>query len=352
MNALEMHIDTNLKAQKIASNAFRNLDPSELDWLLNNEVDRFIKDRIKKDNDSLGFDATQVDVDALRAIITNDYPLPIYKKSLSDTSVFADLPGDYSFLIDDSSRVVRSCEPAYSVANKFNNTTLYIYAFPLNQSTLTTGPFYVNFILTLNGAAIYTETAGPGLATKEELFTYRDKIMNELYKLSTQDVSYYWEQFGNVYKKNTIIAVATTDQTGSNTISLDGVAHTAVETTQLLLRPTTVGVYKEIGNRLIRGQSRSVVLNSAFGKTRFSSPVSGLDQYSLRVYHDKRFIVNSVVISYIRKPRKISLSLDQSCELAPEFHPLIVDRTVLAIKELTDNPDWQIKLQDMMLNKG
>lgn len=352
MNALEMHIDINLTLQKIASNIYRNLDPAEIDWLLNREVDRFIKDRIRPDKDSLGFDATEIDLDALRGVITNDAILQVYKKDVTDTSVFADFPGDYSFLIDDASRLVRSCDHNFASANKFSATTLYLYYFSLDQSTLENGPFYVNANVTLGGNSVYNEEDGPGLATAEELFTYRDRIMYNLYQLSNGAISFYWEQYGNLYKKNTIIAVATTAQSGSSSITIDGTTVNATAVTQTPLQPVITTLYQQVANRLIRGQSRSNVLGSAFAGTRPTTPVSGIDQYSLRVYHDKRFIVNSVLVSYVRKPRKISLSLDQSCELAAEFHSEIVDRTVLAIKEITGNPDWQVKLQDMMMNKA
>jgi hypothetical protein len=82
MNALEMHIDVDLEAQKIASSSFRKFTDAEIDWLLNREVERFIKDRIKQDQDSLGFEASEVDLDAIRTLVVNDQVLSVRKKPL------------------------------------------------------------------------------------------------------------------------------------------------------------------------------------------------------------------------------------------------------------------------------
>lgn len=355
MNALEMHIDVNLLSQKIASNVNRKFDPAEIDWILNREVGRFIKDRIKTDKDSLGFEATEIDMDAIRTLVVNDITLPLRKKAVNDRSVFAWLPGDYSYLIDDYSQVISSCDRAdYVAANIFSVVDEYIYSYPVVQSSLDLGPFYSNLLIVLDNEAILEIDNGPGLPTKEELFTFIDKIMNDLWSLEDGSLTWYWERYGDFYQQGCILAVTTQEKLGSNTIIIDGTDTDAIETFKPYLTApviTSSSIKDPVPNRIIKGQARSQVLNSTFAGSRASSPISTLDGNLHRVYHDKRFIVNSLMISYVRKPRKISLSLSSDCDLPEEFHSQIVDRAVLFIKELTNNPDWQVKLQDMMLNK-
>jgi hypothetical protein len=48
----------------------------------------------------------------------------------------------------------------------------------------------------------------------------------------------------------------------------------------------------------------------------------------LKVYSHPSYIVNKASITYVRKPARISLSLQRNCELAPEFHQQIVDRAI------------------------
>lgn len=357
MNALEMHIDTDITTQKISSNLFRRFDPAQIDWLLNREVERFIKDRIKEDKDSLGFEASEVDLDAIRTLVVNDQVLLVRKKNPTDRTVFGWLPGDYSYLIDDFSIVLQSCHQAeYKAATTFSTTDEYIYAFPLKASSLSSGPFYVNSNITLNAGTIISQSSGPGLPTSEELFTYRYYLLNQLWSLPGGNITWFWERYGTLYKQGCILAVTNTQQTGANTITIDGVTTNATETIQAyvsapIVMPHDIDDQEPTPNRLIKGSARSNVLKSAFARSRASSIVSSVDGNLLRAYHDTKFIVNSLIISYIRKPRKISLSLGQDCDLPEEFHSQIVDRTGVTIKELTMNPDWQIALQSMMMNK-
>lgn len=357
MNVQEMHIDVDIMTQKISSNLFRKFDPAEIDWLLNREVERFIKDRIKEDKDSLGFEATEVDLDAIRTLVVNDQVLSVRKINPTDRTVFAWLPGDYSYLVDDFSIILQRCHwSEYQAATNFTTTDEYIYTFPLNPSVLTEGPYYVNSNITLNSGTIISQSSGPGLLTPDELFTYRNYLMNQLWSLNSGNVTWFWERYGTFYKQNCIIAVSNAAQTGTNSITIDGVVINATQTIQPyvsapIVMPANIDDQEPTPNRLIKGSARSNVLKSVFAKSRASSVVSSVDGNLLRAYHDTKFIVNSLIISYIRKPRKISLSLAQDCDLPEEFHSQIVDRLSVTVKELTMNPDWQIALQSMMMNK-
>lgn len=360
MNALEMHIDVDLEAQKIGSSALRKFTDDEIDWLLNREVDRFIKDRIKKDQDSLGFEATEVDLDSIRTLIVNDQVLPVRKQAVTDRTVFAWLPGDYSYLVDDFSIVLQACNnKEYRQGMNFTTSNEYLYVYPINATTLSgAGPFYQSYILKVNGTAVLSAATMPGTTTPDELFTFVDNLMNQLWSLDNGNVTYYWERYGKYYKRGCLIVVSGTRYTLENSISIDGSAPSnATEVIQSyiaapLIIPADIDERDPVPNRLIKGSARSQVLKSAFAKSRASSPVSSVDGNLLRAYHDTSFIVNSLIISYIRKPRKISLALNTDCDLPEEFHSQIVDRTVTSMKRLTMNPDWQAALQDMMLNKG
>lgn len=359
MNVQEMHIDVNLVTQKIASNIFRKFDPSEIDWLLNREVERYIKDRIKRDQDSMGFEATEVDLDAIRTLVVNDLVLAVRKQATTDRTVFAWLPGDYSYMVDDYSVVLQACNKTeYFNGINFAATLEYVYAFPLKVSTASfPGPFYSDYNITYAGDTILEQVSGPGLSTPDELFTFRDVLMSKLWRVDNGNTTWYWERYGNVYKQNCILAVSINDFSAfTNSITIDGSPQDAVQTVQSyfsvpVITPAKVADREPVPNRLIKGSSRSNVLKSAFAKSRASSPVSSVDGNLLRAYHDTKFIVNNLIISYIRKPAKISLALGVDCDLPEEFHSQIVDRTQVTIKELTANPDWQMALQSMMLNK-
>ena len=53
-----------------------------------------------------------------------------------------------------------------------------------------------------------------------------------------------------------------------------------------------------------------------------------------------------MLIDYVRKPRQISLALNQGCELAGTAPRLIVDATIEYLKLVIENPSYQAVLQD------
>ncbi len=357
MNVQEQHIDIDLAAQKINSNYYRQLTESEVDWLLNKHVGRFIKDRIKQDTDSLGFDATEVDMDALRTLVVLDRELATFH--IEDDATRAELPGDYSFLIDDFSNTIDKCDATnYKRATNFADGTVYIYKFPLVQSTGST-PFYKNISFKLNNVTIFNSANLPGLDTTDELFTVRDYILGQLSNyvrtklLDTPafNIDFYWERYASYYSPNSFLAVTTTQQTSTNTITIDGTVTVATENTITRNFVPVVNAGKLCANRLVRGHFRSNLRSSAFARTTSNSPISALTGNQLKIYHDGKYIISKLKISYIRKPAKISLFLNQNCDLAEDFHQEINDRVILDIKELIMSPDWEIKLRDMMSNK-
>ena len=110
MNVQEMHIEVNMSSQKIRSNYYRKFKDSEVDWLLNKHTDRFIRDRIKQDTDSLGFDSTEVDMDALRTLEVLDRELATLM--IEDYATHAEVPGNYAYMIDDFSFTIDQCYKA------------------------------------------------------------------------------------------------------------------------------------------------------------------------------------------------------------------------------------------------
>jgi len=62
---------------------------------------------------------------------------------------------------------------------------------------------------------------------------------------------------------------------------------------------------------------------------------------SIDIYTNDIFIIDSVKITYIRKPKEISLSLGVNCELPEHTHQEIVAMTVASILEAISDPRYQ-----------
>ena len=98
---------------------------------------------------------------------------------------------------------------------------------------------------------------------------------------------------------------------------------------------------QKIANRLESSENVQNLLGTSFYTTSVHSPISELSGNLLYIYYDNSFTVNSCEITYIRKPRILSLFLGSDCELAPEFHPTICDMATEYIKGRLENAQGQ-----------
>jgi hypothetical protein len=88
-----------------------------------------------------------------------------------------------------------------------------------------------------------------------------------------------------------------------------------------------------------------------FNKASHRSPIACMTTDEVRILQDsKRYILKGSRMDYIRQPNKISLPLNQSCELAEHTHQEIVDQAVQYILELIESPRFQTKAAENRLN--
>lgn len=342
-----MHIEVNQSLQKIAANRTRKLFPEEIDWLLNKNVERFIHSRVKPKKDgSGGYEIDQIDVDAIRTLMKVRVPVTTFKQD--SKRVAAILPGDYSYLIADRSEVKHGCD----VTPTTGVVTEKLVILPVKKSALASGPFYMSANITLNSAlefsiATYATARGgtyTGYGSKEEIY---EVVYAALDYLREKGYRVYWEYYGNKYYPRSIVVVSSTDITGS--ISIDGVTTAGTLAINSMIVADSTAVSTEVDNRLTASWKISTISDTPFFKTSPLSPLSELENNFLSVYVDTSFIVSKVLISYVRKPRRISIGLGADCNLAPEFHPTICDLTVEYIKGMFNDPNWEVKLKDNMI---
>lgn len=350
MNIQQMHIEVNLSTQKIASNVKRKFIPEEIDWILNKMIGRFVKNKIKPDEQTRqgGFQSDAIDLNALRTLLVLNKTLGVYK-SHSHSVLSAELPGDYSYLVSDTSGLVRSCDGSYTAASTFRSVNEYLYLLKVSKSTKSAKPFYQNATLTVNGTVVMGPTDFPsGLSDKTMNFELQEIIKNTL--LSSPTYRVYWERYKNIYQPETFIFVSATAYS-SVTLTFDTDTFIATAKTVTEVVPGNDVSKNYSPNRLLRSDHNPDIATSTFGKSRWESPLSAVQGNTLLVYHDRTFIVNNLVVNYIRKPRTVSLSLGLGCDLPDEFHQDICDWAVEYIKQTINDPNYQLKLGDNQLRR-
>lgn len=344
MTVQEQHIGIDLLLQKVNSNFISSISSQEKDWFLNDEMLRFIKQRINPlSNDKhQGDQDTQKRYDDLKALIKTSPQLPVYVRDTK--SLFAYLPSDYIGLKNDRSWTKDLCGAAYSVATS-NSSIYYIdYKLPATVSK------YLNMVLKINAVTVFdSSTYAPfvsGLSSIKQKFEYIDFIIEAL-----RDAGYEakYESYINLFKRECIII------TSPAAMSLDakyGADASIIQNSVAIVntKVNTITGVEEHENTLTKTEDIYKLLPLSFGNTKYSRPLSTLQRDALVVYHNQKFIMSSVSIDYIRKPRKINLSLNQGCELDENVHAELVDNAAKRIAGIVTSGNYQY-LANENLNK-
>lgn len=100
MTVQEMHYDFKMKLNKIDSEQYRNLRVPEIDWLLNEAQEFFIKSvAFPRVPNHLGFETSQRTIDDIRTIVVDNKQLEKDLINSDDKQKVFVLPTDYMFYI-------------------------------------------------------------------------------------------------------------------------------------------------------------------------------------------------------------------------------------------------------------
>lgn len=101
MNIRAMHYDLKVKLNKVDSQQYRNLKVPEIDWVLNEAQEIFIKTIAEpRTKNGFGFEVNQRSIDDIRTIVINNLtPLPAVIYNVDDNSYQCSLPENYLFFV-------------------------------------------------------------------------------------------------------------------------------------------------------------------------------------------------------------------------------------------------------------
>lgn len=113
MTVQEMHYDFKIKFNKLDSNDYRDFQVPEIDWLLNEAQEVFLKQRYGINNTTQkGFEGSQKRIDDLRNLVMKNVSLsPVNQVALDPVSYEAELPDNYIFAIRVQSVVTKTSCP-------------------------------------------------------------------------------------------------------------------------------------------------------------------------------------------------------------------------------------------------
>ena len=356
MTVQEMHIGVNQWLQKINAKETDSFQPEELDWALSEECLRFIKQRTNplSNPKHQGFESTQKRYDDLQELIT-PAKLPCYY--LDDDTVFSFLPVNYFALINDRSLVKNLCNsPVSMIPTVIEQKSICVIPFP--KPAELTSPFYIDLRFLIAGTTTvlfdvnnYT-TLINGINNVTEKF-YIINLALEVMNRYSPNLEVRWENFDDSYYPNSFIFIASNMSFTGVNMQLTGAGGVDTIFTSVIngYKKYILPQVKEVPNRLTNTEKLYSLLNSVYGTTIVSNPLSSLAKGKIRVHHKQKFILSFVNIDYIRKPRKIDLILNQSCELSSNVHEEIVENTARRLSGITKGDNYQQLINENLITE-
>lgn len=338
-----MHQELEQELQRIDSNAFEVFHPAVRDMMLTKTMHRFITSRISElgNRKRKGFqDSLKRDQD-LQSLLVFDEEVPVVLTPLE--YVRGRFPQDLLFYVKGRAPIYYDCNGVTQTPTTYNE---YYYILNFDDDVPYTGTKIWDGASTTvydpdDAADLITE-----MGNKDEKFYLINVILNS----ALDGWKIYWQSYRDVYAKDSFIIVAPDNSVP--TLQLD-VNSVTVETDNV--RTLAVGSQPGIPDGLTpyRRDLREMETASnfsvnPFAKTRWDSPVCQIGENYIDVWTSESFILNRMYVTYIRKPKPISIYLGWDCELSESTHYEIVTMTAQHMKIITENPNAQLTAQDFI----
>jgi hypothetical protein len=324
MTVNEMHIAIDLELNKLNSNLYDNILPQEKDYFLNRAQERLIKQRYgaKSNAKREGFEMSQKRIDDLQNLLVPNYYDKAYKLPTLDfdyeTKVRFFLPNDYWFLTSQRSRILKNDCGEISVSDL--------------EETFSYAVLPISEIPDANSFKIINTD------TNEIYFEQNPYFRNDANLVTEKILSNFSTQLGFKLHKNKFKSITSEGNIIFEKISGSiNLSYTINETFKpIVFKPLILSYYDAtcaepavVVNNFAQQDDVYEMQNDPFNSTTIYSPLSIITEQNIDIFIDrKKFVVKEVAISYIRRPKLISLELNQSCELHNEIHSEIVREAV------------------------
>ena len=371
-----MHIAIQQGVDKINSLQADMLLSEEIDVELNKSMSRFLNTKYGKNNKyGQGFENSQKRIDDLRTLV-KEYSAPTIYKEQYNNNIWVDqfrLPSDYLYLVNQRSEVfINNCNPISFSVDDTSPTSYFVMPIDnLHNGTvmIDTLDVYVDpSNIALGTANIHTN--GGAFVYPQDLQAYKDFLVNPINWPAGFEL--YFEEYGQLDFPNSIIIIIDPvmhswfnwDSSITNSVSSSNLITSLISMAGGVTDPeddaneVVYGQYVENGlgakrlaptsatreyalNKFIQHDDISTLLDDPFNTTKHTSPLTTIRGRYIDLYTNDIFIIDKVKITYIRKPKEISLPLAVGCELPEHTHQEIVDMTVGSILEGISDPRYK-----------
>lgn len=340
MTPREVHIAVDLGLQKLGSFAYENIKPEFIDYAFNRMGDQYIIERTTSSSpQAQGFEDTVNRLSSVRELVTEFSPI-IYE-DISIKRQAAVLPYNYFSYVEAQAAVVYACDDS-TLTYSITTSPEYIATISFKVSDFGTPPSppFAN-------TRIYKVISGTptkifdfsdfstGLVDVEEIFTVINKVLDEINRTQST-LKVYWENYRGVFYPNQFVFVTSDNTLAGQSVKIEYTAvlnSTGGFNTSNYNKPVAgTGVNyaeKDTYCRLLSNEDAWHMIAHPFGTTSPDSPILTITNDKITIFINKRFILKGLTLKYIRKPRRMSLPLNQSYEIQ-DLRALekIIDMTV------------------------
>ena len=325
MTPREIHIAIDLGLQKLGSFAYDNIKPEYIDYAFNRMGDAYITEKTTKELDpkNIGFEDTQSRLSMIRELIEEE-PLTVYNE-VTNKRQHCVLPWNYFTFIEAESEVISSCNNT-AVTYTTTSANEYISTLSFKQSDFGGTPPNPPFA----NVKVYKVISGTpteifdfadfsdGLDDIEEIFTVKNKILDEINRTQT-NIKVYWEKYRDEFLPDTFIFVSSDSGFSGQSMRIDYTASLTASDAFSTESYTKVSAgsgtnFDELTSycRLLSNEETYHMMAHPFGTTSSASPILNILGDKLAIYINERFILKGLTLKYIRKPQGLSLPLNQS----------------------------------------
>ena len=380
MNVLNMHIALQQAVDRMNSERADMLQPEERDIELNKAMLQFINQRYGRNNvHGTGFEESQKRIDDLRTLITEHEDTLFFKEELKPNKIWVDsfrLPSNYMYLVNQRGRIrLDRCRPVPFTLQS-EERTIYYFSFTFTQLMVDSNAF-VDQIRMQNTAfgtiptiqelvwtpspTLFNQGYTPGSYPQ-----FAEEVLADMLANPQPGFQIVYENYGHLNLPGQIIVIVDVNThpwfiwDGSNGTVTPLVAvrintqisavTPQVESLNAVQRRVTTNTttVDHVLNRFSQQDDIFRLLDDPFNTTTHKEPLTTIRQNFIDVYTSALFITETLKITYLRRPRPISISLGYDCELPDHTHEEIVAMAATSILEITTDPRLKTQKGEML----
>lgn len=358
----ELHNSLSILLQKSSTHWNKNFLPQEYDWFINQEISKFIKQRINPLSNNKGqgaFDITKrvQDLNCLERTV-------VIEGVQNEKEMVVPLPLDYKYYISSSCYVSCTSAPITRTANLFKFSPFSNYSSITSLSISATIPVLGTVVLFVLSDIPASYLPQDDIPTYKKDFIFNNAVyMLIRRKLETIQTTLY--QGDNSYTQNTEPLYSASTYIGFNqfsqqfflsgnltnvTIILNGIPAIVTNGSNTFsANPITSSITKQTGVNIVDEEFKMNIENSYLSKPSDRNTVAYLRQFYLKIPKASGVMYHGIRLTYYCEPRKIDLLLNQHSELPEEMLEEIVHNTAKQILGVIGSDGYEKYMAENML---